>query len=332
MCPPGTHAGADGGCAGDLKEWTAGAGLVTKRDHHISFSAETEAGKFVFVAGGVTDNTTLLKSIERAKVGEGGTLAAWESAGTLPQAAGGAGVAVVGSALFVVGGHRGVGPTLRTDVGVIGADGMIGEWSKGPDLLHKRFHGAAVAVGHRVYMVGGLTDTGKDSTPSVEALDADAGAAGAWQEMSALPGKRSHHGLASTGEALYLTGGLSGDPAGLYKSYDDVLRAPIEADGTLGEWATVGQLPVFLSIHTSFVFAGQLYLLGGLTEQGDDIANVWRAPIESDGGLGAWEELPALPKARAHGHQAPVVDGFVFAPGGAINHKSYADVFVGRFE
>jgi hypothetical protein len=48
--------------------------------------------------------------------------------------------------------------------------------------------------------------------------------------------------------------------------------------------------------------------------------------------LGAWEDVPPLPTPRAHAHQTSIHEGFVYAVGGALNHVSIADVYVGRFE
>src|SRR4051794_10240981 len=43
FCPPGSHPGVLD-CEADLKDWVAGPKLLHKRDHHVTFVAETPAG------------------------------------------------------------------------------------------------------------------------------------------------------------------------------------------------------------------------------------------------------------------------------------------------
>jgi hypothetical protein len=133
--------------------------------------------------------------------------------------------------------------------------------------------------------------------------------------------------------ALYLTGGLEGDPASPgYEVFADVLRAPILEDGTLGDWVDVGDLPHTLSTHASFVHGGFLHVVGGTEGDHMNTQAVRRAPIEEDGSVGAFEDLPAVPSPRAHAHHTPTLGSFVYAVGGALNHDSIAEVFIGRFE
>jgi N-acetylneuraminic acid mutarotase len=182
-------------------------------------------------------------------------------------------------------------------------------------------------------VAGGLTGAGVDNTPLVEraevALD---GTLSAWVTVTALPDKRSHNAIVAYDDALWVSGGLSGDPAGVHTSYKDVLRAEILADGSLGAWNTVGELPLTLATHSSFAHGGALYVVGGVEDGDTNTAAVRRALIEENGMLASWEDLPPLPKPRAHAHQTPVFGGFVYSAGGAFEHASIPDVFIGRFE
>lgn len=111
-----------------------------------------------------------------------------------------------------------------------------------------------------------------------------------------------------------------------------MLRAPITSDGSLGEWSVAGELPLTLGTHASFVHSGALHVVGGVEGGSTNTAAARRAAIGADDTLGAWEDLPALPKARAHAHQTPVVGDLVYSVGGAFEHTSMTDVFIGRFE
>lgn len=336
-CPVGSHAGDDGVCEASLAEWTAGPALAQKRDHHVTFVARSDAGPVLYAAGGVVDNTSLQGSIEMSPIAADGSLSAWSSGGTLPEAAAGAGIAVVDKSVIVSGGFRRNGASAvlsrATDIGSVLPDGTIGNWTAGPELSRTRFHHTMVADGPRLYVLGGLTGDNTDNTNVVETATVGAdGTVSAWTPVTSLPSKRSHHSAVVHEGAIYVTGGLEGDPAGSNVSFDEVLRAPILADGALGEWSVVGHLPTTLTTHASFVHAGALYVLGGIEDDTQNTAAVRRAPIAADGTVGTWESLPDLPKARAHAHQAPFFQGYVYAVGGALHHASIADVYLGRFE
>lgn len=337
-CPVGSHAGPEGPCEATLTGWVDGPPLAQRRDHHITFVVESEAGPFLYAAGGIEDNTTPFASSERAPILPDGSLGAWGEATPLPGTAGGAGVAVVGATLIVTGGFRFTEsgqPFLSddTDVTTIQPDGSLGAWAEGPKFGPTRFHHTMATHGDSIYVLGGLTGNNTDNTPSVERATVGAdGTVGAWAEVTPLPAKRSHHSVAVRGAALFVTGGLAGDPAGSHTLYADVLRAPILEDGSLGAWSQVGELPAPLSTHASFVHADHLYVVGGIEGGHMNVARVQRAPIAADGAVGAWEELAPLPKARAHAHQTPLHAGHVYAVAGALNHNSIADVFIGRFE
>jgi hypothetical protein len=162
-------------------------------------------------------------------------------------------------------------------------------------------------------------------------LNADGSVSG-WEELAPLPAPRSHQGTALYDGYVYLTGGLDGNPAGTYKDYEDALRAPVNADGTLGPWETLGTLPSTLDTQSSFVHNGYLYMVGGI-EFINYVDHVRRAQILPDHGLGPWEDSAPLPKGRGHVHQTPVYGKWVYSVGGSIqNLVAIPDVFRGTFQ
>ncbi len=338
-CPAGSHEGPPGSCVSSLVGWAEAPPLAQARDHHAGFVVETDAGAFLFAAGGVEDNMTLFDDIEVAAIGADGTLGAWAAATPLPERIAGAAVAVVDDVVVIAGGYRvaGTQPSLSrsTEVSRVAPDGTLGAWTEGPDMAVTRFHGSMVASGRDLYVVGGLTGNNTVNTERVERATVGAdGTLGPWADTTPLPRPLSHHSVAVHDGAVYVTGGLEGNPnaAGSYEVFADVLRAPIQEDGSLGAWTHVGTMPHTLSTHASFVHLGQLYVIGGIEDDVHNTDAVWRAPIADDGTVGPWEAQPPVPSARAHAHQAPVWGGFVYAVAGATNHVSSDRVFIGRFE
>lgn len=328
-CPPAEKL-ADGGCGALLTGWSAGPDLIQRRDHHFTFAS----GDFVYAGGGVIyDTMQLLQSIERARVGGDGSLGAWEDAGVLSARTAGSTVAQVGRIVVVAGGYR-PGPRLSKDTewAALSDDGAFVAWVAGPQLSVTRFHGASAAYGDSVYVAGGLTGNNTVNTEVVERSVVDpVTGPGAWQVVTPLPQPRSHHAMVQHGGALYVIGGLTGNPSGAYTDRLEVLRASIAADGTLGAWEVVSMLPAAVGTHAAFVFASRLYVAAGV--QGTTtLDKVRRAELLDGGALGPWEDAPQLPFARAHLHHVAVAKGHAYLTGGSIGDRSQASTAIGRFE
>lgn len=311
--------------------------MPERRDHHTTYVMSTENGAFLVVTGGGEDNAALYDTTIFASLAADGAAGAWSEGPVLPQPAAGGAVAIVGDAVLFSGGYRqgAVSPLLSDDTNVMRLlpDGTFSEWSDGPTMSTTRFHHASIAVGDSAYVTGGMTGANNTNTASVQrSVRGSDGSFGAFEELTPFPDMRSHHSIVAHEGALYVSGGLRGNPSGAHESLSDVMRATIEADGTLGAWEVIGDLDVELSTHSSFVFAGQLYVAGGIEGGTKNVERVRRAAFQEDGSLGAWEEVAELPSRRAHAHQTPVWNGFVYAAGGALNHESIADLWIGRFE
>lgn len=337
-CAPGSHVDGDG-CLSDIESWSNAPPLASARDHHVTFAVETPTGRYLFATGGVKDMSSAVTSTERSSIAADGSLSDFSAETKLPEPVAGAGVAQIGSTVILTSGMRPVGTKLglsgRVNVAEVAADGSIAAWKKGPELATARFHAASVAVGSFVYTIGGLAGDGTDNTPSVEVAKFDAGELGAWKETTPLPDKRSHHAVFTHDQRVYVAGGLSGDPAGANVGYSDVIAASVNADGSLSEWKTVGSLPDALATHSAAVLGDSVFLVGGVIGSGFaamNTAGVWRAKIAKDGSLGSFEPELDLPKARAHAHQTPIVNGFLYSVAGAFEHASMTDVFVAKLK
>jgi hypothetical protein len=138
-----------------------------------------------------------------------------------------------------------------------------------------------------------------------------------------LPAARAYHALVAatpftaavdtttTGGFLYVLGGL--DNAGQPSS--SVWFARVGLDGSVTPWQATTALPTPLRAPGAVVFAGSVYLVGGADGQGNAVTATWRAPVNADGTLGAWESTAALPEAASHA--ALVSFGpFIYSVGG----------------
>lgn len=172
-----------------------------------------------------------------------------------------------------------------------------------------------------VHVLGGASDDAAPRTDvSVSTIQADGSLSG-WNATSSLPeGRAFHAAVAATpfnskvrgsGE-LYVLGGIAaagGQPTAT------VYRATLNQDGTAGSWTTTQPLPQPLHSAGAVIFRGAIYVSGGATTDDVPVTTVYRARVDTLGELSAWEELPALPSARAY-HGFVTFGGFLYAVGG----------------
>jgi hypothetical protein len=172
-----------------------------------------------------------------------------------------------------------------------------------------------------VYVIGGADST---ATPVDTVFYGTVGASGtinAWTATTSLPKSRAFHravfaspsnSKASGAGYLYVLGGATtaaGQPS------DSIFRGSLAADGSVTGWAFAGTLPLPLHSFGVAIFLGNLYVWGGATTGNVPTAATYRAPIESDGSLGAWLAQASLPFHRAYfGFGA--FAGFLYAFGG----------------
>lgn len=310
--------------------WEAGPALARGRDHHAVTAAPLTAGTHaLFVAGG-TDYRTVFADVWSARVRADGTTEAWRVQPDLPRGLAGAAGVVLRSTLTIVSGQI-ADRSYVADVhqARIGDDGTLGAWTSAPALPAARFHHAATTDGQRIYVTGGQGAGRSEADVYIGAVDASGRITG-WT-TAALPRPRSHHASFVHEGHLYVVAGLDGNPASGPALLNDVLRAPVAADGSLGPWRLVSILPYSYATHSAFVEGGALYVMGGVEDNNRFTDAVWRAAFQADGRLGGWERVePGLPAVRAHVHVTPVLGGRVYSVGGSARRQVRAELDVGR--
>jgi hypothetical protein len=332
FCPTGSHPGALD-CEADLKDWTAGPKLAHKRDHHVTFVAETPAGAFLYVVGGVGGAATV-KQIERSTIAKDGTLSAFADVAMMPEGLLGAGLAQVDRS-FVIAGGLGDDSNSKTSVyvGQIADDGGV-SFTKGPDLGASRYHVSLAYSQGYIYAMGGLFQSVVGGMPTQKVVDTieraafDGKTVSPWEMVAPLPVALTHHASIVYKNAIYVIGGGSDAAAS-----PDILRATVSNKGELGPWENFGTLSKGLASPSVNIFLDQLYVFAGMTTlSGGEVATVERAPLDGAGKVGTFSDLPPLPLARAHSHQTPLFQGHFYSVGGSKNHVPQNEVFVGTLQ
>ncbi len=113
----------------------------------------------------------------------------------------------------------------------------------------------------RLYVAGGLTtNTAVTNLVRYSQIDSN-GALGPWQTSGNLNVSRGGFTGIILGNYYYAIGGYTGGT----NSSNNISRAILNNDGTLGSWATYGTIPSGLHYYNPLVTAKRIYLIGGIT-------------------------------------------------------------------
>jgi hypothetical protein len=189
-----------------------------------------------------------------------------------------------------------------------------------------------VKVGDTLVLAGGTNGARITAKTYAAKLGPD-GMVGTFVEGPSLPMGVMHGVAAASGDYVYFVGGRGAKTG---KSVADVSRVRVSANGTLGEMESLADLPADRSHGQALVYAGRLYVFGGL--RGDPagantaLDDVLSAEILADGRLGEWKPSGTLPAPRSIS-SAELVGDDVFLAGGLEGQSSIkADVWRGTFD
>jgi hypothetical protein len=157
-----------------------------------------------------------------------------------------------------------------------------------------------------VYVVGGADSTNAPRDSVLYATVSTSGALGTWNKSTVLPAPIAYAAavVATPSNSpvmgtsyLYVIGG---DSTASGKPVATVYVGILGAGGAVTGWGTTTSLPAPVHSLGAVIFNGTVYVAGGSGSGNAALATVYRAVIQSDGSLGAWQALPALPFARSY--------------------------------
>jgi hypothetical protein len=189
---------------------------------------------------------------------------------------------------------------------LINSDGTLGAWEEVTPLPAPTIAASVILTHGEVILTGGYSTVATWTSQ----IQAD-GSMGPWMAGPKLTGPWFHATGVAFQDFAYVIGGF--DLLG--NEINQVVRASVADDGTLGPWQSVATLPSGLSHHASVVFGSTLYVSGGESKNGVPKPDVITASLASDGSLGAWATAPSLPYA-VETHATFVHDGAIYVAGG----------------
>ncbi|MBI2863907.1 MAG: hypothetical protein HYX94_05030 [Chloroflexi bacterium] len=213
-------------------------------------------GMFVVIGG--TNGQSAMRTIFPTEDTNAMPTGPWRSASTLlPVAVRGQAALAVGSTVFIFGG-RDEGGKVSDQVyrTVVDADLGIGMWQNWGSLPQSMAYESLASADRRVYLMGGENDKGPVQDVYLGAF----GPAGEieWSRQPPLPRPLSRGAAFVSGEVLYYLGGYDGEQPSA-KTY----AAPMNADGSLGDWREWIPLPGGRMAFGATLLNGRAYVAGG---------------------------------------------------------------------
>lgn len=247
---------------GGLGTWTTTNPLPQAR----GFAAGALYNGRIYMMGGKTGaaDTTSISTVVSAPINTNGSVGAWTSMTSLPVSTFvlGASAFAKDGYLYFIGGMNGTDSTVTATVRriVINTDGTLaGAWST-TSALGTAVAGAGVAVvANYVYLVGGRDPSGTYDIVQYAQITAP-GTLGTWAHTTSIMGARAYMTVGAANGYIYAVGG---DTTGASANVNTTQYAPINANGTLGNWMHMSNLGTANSRTSGIMYKDRLYTAGG---------------------------------------------------------------------
>lgn len=323
VCPALQHARADGGCTSQLI-WAQGPALPAQalRDHHAAYSFGAEGGAgFVAISGGMRMADGGMEGLVDtwvAPVEADGSLGAWVvSEHDMPGNLAGPAVAQWNGRVYLMGGIDDGALTRNVYSAPLGDDGVVGPWRAERSMAGQaRYHQSGFAWDGQVCLSGGFNGQTVFDDVQCSIVLGD-GVLSAFTPRGTLAGGLTHHAMVVAGRHVFAVGGFDDSGAGVR----NVRHAVLPEDASDLVFDVAGQLPARRRTHAATWVAGVLWVVNG--EDGDGfglgggVTTPWRATLDDQGNLGAFERSGDESVVRRHAHQAPAWNNRIYAVGGS---------------
>jgi len=252
---------AEIGNDGSLGPWQQTAPLNEERGF---IDAVTSNGYIYIVGGGNGPNGQhLLRSVERAKIQDDGSLSPWvtlQSSMVMPRRC--SKIVIKANYIYALGGFAGA---LLDNVerAEILPNGDLGAWSmEDATMTMPRYVNTVKASHGNTYVIGGHDQMRGVGIPDVEwAVPDEKGVVKGWKATSPMQVGRYGLASASHGDAIYVMGGLTG-----LEYLKSVEVTTIQASGELSVWRSTTPLLEPRATFSAVVYDKWIYIIGGVNQ------------------------------------------------------------------
>jgi N-acetylneuraminic acid mutarotase len=227
---------------------------------------------------------------------------AWTALAPLLEARQEVGVAELQGRIYVAGGYR-LDRSSANTVEVY--DPAADLWSLASPMPQGLNHAAAVAVGDRLYVLGG--DDGRGAVATTYEYDPRSNS---WAVRAPMPTARSAPMAAVIAGRIYVAGGAPASAGRVLETYDPVTD----------RWTPLSPMPTPRNHVAGGAIGGRLYVVGGRPPNTLSVLEVF------DPANGSWTTRAPMPTGRS-GHAAAVVRGCLYVFGGEGNASVRSGVF-----
>jgi hypothetical protein len=253
-----------------------------------------------------------VNSCAYAAINEDGSLETWNDATPLPDIRSSHSAVAYNGFVYIIGGVN-ASSEFPTDVLVapLNSNGSVGTWSPTSPIPSGRGNSTLVAHNGFLYLIGGLSADTSFADVLVAAVRAD-GTVGTWTPSTSLPSPRSAHASVVHNGYVYVIGG---SPDSGFSFVSDVLYAPLNGDGTVGDWTDTGSIDSERAYHSAFLNGGFVHITGGFDAAFGFLTDHLVAALNPDGSVGPWSAAAELPSGRVW-HTAVAYRGTAYVIGG----------------
>lgn len=315
---------------GTISAWTTSAAPLTANIMNLALATYNS---YLFGVGGYT-GAAYQATAQIAHVNNGGngmtgangtTTTAMTSNGTTAAPRYFHATVAYNGYLYALGGYTGSAYLNTVVYAPITGPGTVGAWATTSAFTNNRAYSSVAVYNGRLYLTGGYNGTTFFGDYQYSTVQSD-GTLGPWStsaNIGATATPRATHGSVAYNGYLYVVGGLSTTTTYL----STVQYAPINADGSVGTWASTTALPGIRATSVAVAYNGFIYVLGGRTAASTYINSVVMAPLSPTGGIGTagWTYTSSFKNTRNYLGTA-VANGFLYIFGGWDGTTYYQDI------
>jgi hypothetical protein len=295
--------------SGDISSWTTSSNNLSAS---IYATGATVYNGCIYLAGGTT--TASQTTVQLAQVNANGTINKWQTTTSLGTANFASGVAAYNGYLYDAGGS---GTTTNVNYAAIDIAGQPGNYTSGSQINTVAITGGQSFVfANRIFLVGGFGPSSDYTTNVLQApLNSD-GTVGTWASTTSMGTAEGGCAFAFYNGYIYCVGGfVTGGSTISTAQY-----AKVNTDGTL-TWSTTTALPVTVGNHSGAAYGGYMFVISG--GGAGNSANVYAAPINSNGTLGTWTLQTNNLNTSRNQEGLVAFNGRLYVIGGATSGSNY---------
>jgi N-acetylneuraminic acid mutarotase len=302
----------------DISSWASANGLVTA----VKDAASLVTKNYMYILGG-QGSSSVSNTIQRTSFDSDGKLtSSWANAGTLPVAMYGMGHLATKGRLYLIGGNNGSSSLSSVYSAPVNSDGTLGDFRTETSLPAARVDAACFVIKNNLYVVGGSNSNNTNTV--YQATINDDGTLSSWNTLSNFPINFSLGKPFVINTRIYIFGAYDGNNSYIYYTTYD-------SNGNIGSWTNVSQTPG--NSYGSIIVSTNNYVfnISGYSKSSSSYtSSSYRAPILSDGSLGAWTQISNAFAGTAYS-QSAIVGNKIYTIGGINGNNYLTAVYVAAF-